>query len=139
MTAPSSEDDDLAFLIQLEENRSKVGKAMLSSRYQRFEVNVTGKQAGPDSLAKSEYRGIDQATPRALPHASPRTDDGAASDGSPRGTRRRVEYARFFPSANGGEPTPTPRLKKLNSNANALHLANARHTCSCHRPIEPEA
>ena len=37
-------DEELAFFRRIGQEREKVGRGMLSSRYQRFELNITGKQ-----------------------------------------------------------------------------------------------
>ena len=41
---------------EFEEHRKRVGLGMLSSRFQRFEVSVSGEQRGPDALSTSPRR-----------------------------------------------------------------------------------
>lgn len=70
---------------EFEEHRKRVGLGMLSSRFQRFEVSVSGEQRGPDAF-----------------------DRRAANSSSKDAT-----YARFFPGANGGRPTTHAELQKI--------------------------
>ena len=72
---------------EFEEHRKRVGLGMLSSRFQRFEVSVSGEQRGPDAFDRS-----------------PRAANASSKD---------VTYARFFPGANGGRPTTHAELQKI--------------------------
>ena len=61
MSQPKAEevvdvDEELAFFRRIGQERDKVGRGMLSSRYQRFELNVTGKQRGPAPLSGGARR-----------------------------------------------------------------------------------
>ena len=75
----------------------KIGLGMLSTRFQRFEVSVGGKQRGPDALSK------DPSLFSAVPQPPGHTDRPV----------HRSEYARFFPGCNKGAPTSRRTLQRL--------------------------
>eukprot|EP00965_Chrysotila_dentata_P102297 3377183-Pleurochrysis_carterae.AAC.1 len=94
----------------MEKERATVGHGMLSSRYQRFERRVTGKQFGPDSFDRN----------------------GQPTIHDPLGGNRdwQQEYSRFFPGNNEGKPTPRGELKKILANRSKQpHIrAYSQHT-----------
>ena len=87
-------ESEAEFLRRLESERKTVGVGMLSSRYQRLEVNLTGKQRGPDAFYKSHAYG----TAPTLQVSTPLPSD------------RRAEYQRFLPN---DQQTPRKELGKL--------------------------
>lgn len=102
----------------------KVGLGMLSTRYQRFEVGVTGKQRGPDPLSRDpELYAV------LVPQPPEKPSEGRSEGGPVALTPRQKQnkgYARFFPGSNRGRPTPRATLERL-AERQAADTFNAAH------------
>ena len=91
-----------------QDSHNKVALGMLSSRFQRFEVGVTGEQRGPTSLVNDpSLGGVSKVSPRGN-RAQLRAEAAAAEARGADG-----EYARYFPSHHAGQLTSRPELERL--------------------------
>ena len=114
--------------------RRKIGLGMLSTRYQRFEVAVTGKQRGPDPLSKDPDLYTVMVPQPPPPREEKKEKEGEVEEGekkkrTPREKQRR-NYARFFPASNQGRGTSRDALRRITERDardtfNAAHAARA--------------
>ena len=115
-------DSKAAVLDKSEETRLRAATGMMSSRWQRFEKALSGKQHGPDSIAANGYLGL----------------PSAPDEVSPSIRRRYRHQRRFLPCSNRGGVTSRDSMIQV-ARQEMSPAQHAVHTpCRVIENVDPE-